>query len=139
MAQPQFAVRKSGASATLPQGGQTSVISATGAELVVSQHVTRPGFSPLDLLYAALASCIVISARQAAQKMGVLDQLGDVRADVTGDKASEGPNRVERFHVHIEIDGPLDAATKRRIAEAAEFELCTVGNTLRGSPAFSPG
>lgn len=133
---PQTAIRKSGASARLPPGGQTEVASATGGELTVSQHMIRPGFSPVDLLYAALASCIVISARQAAQKLGVLEQLGEVRANVTGDKATEGPNRVERFHVKVEIDGPLDVATKRRIAEAAEFELCTVGNTLRGSPAF---
>lgn len=134
---PQTAIRKSGASARLAPGGQTEVRSATGADLTVSQHMTKPGFGPLDLLYAALASCIVISARQAAQKMGVFDQLGEVRANVTGDKASEGANRVERFHVHVEIDGPLDAETKRRVAEAAEFELCTVGNTLRGSPTFS--
>lgn len=134
---PHTAIRKSGALAKLPSGGQAGVTSATGGELAISQHLTRPGFSPLDLLYAALASCIVISARQAAQKLGVLDRLGEVRANVTGDKASEGPNRVERFHVHVEIDGPLDAETKRQIAEAAEFELCTIGNTLRGSPTFT--
>lgn len=137
MTTAQTPPRKTGAKATLAPGGHTHVVSATGGELAVSTHLTRPGFNPLDLLHASLAACIVISARQAAHRLGVLDRLGEVRAAVTGDKAAEGPGRIETFHVRVEIDGELEPSVKRAIAEAAEYELCTVGNTLRGAPRFT--
>jgi uncharacterized OsmC-like protein len=112
------------------------VTSATGGEFTLSSHVSAPGFSPVDMLYGALAGCLVISARAAAAKFGVLDRLGDVSARVTGRKAVDGPSRVEAFHVEIEIAGDIDAVTRRAIAEAAEGEICTVSNTLRGHPSI---
>ncbi len=63
------------------------------------------------------------------------DRLGEVRAEVAGEKAKDEPSRVETFNVRLEIAGDLDAATKQRILEDAE-NICTVSNTLRGSPAM---
>ena len=59
----------------------------------------------------------------------------EVRVHVTGEKAHDGPSRVARFDISIEIDGELDSATKHEIVEAAE-EICTVSNTLRGNADF---
>jgi uncharacterized OsmC-like protein len=129
-------VRPTGATAKLRPRQSPVVTSATGGEFTLSSHVSAPGFSPVDMLYGALAGCLVLSARAAAARLGVLDRLGDVSARVTGRKAAEGPSRVEAFHVEIEIGGDIDAAVKKEIAEAAEGEICTVSNTLRGHPSI---
>lgn len=135
-AESKLPVRPTGATAVLRPRQSPVVTSATGGEFTLSSHVSAPGFSPVDLLYGALAGCLVISARAAAAKLGVLDRLGDVSARVTGRKAAEGPSRVEAFQVEIEIAGDIDAVTKQAIAEAAEGEICTVSNTLRGHPSI---
>ena len=129
-------VRPTGATAVLLAGQAPSVTSATGGRLDVSTHLKNPGFNPLDLLYASLASCIVLSARMAAHSLGVLDRVHGVTAKVTGSKAAEAPSRVEHFHVEVAIDGDIDAATRQKIVDAAEGEICTVSNTLRGNPSI---
>ncbi|MDQ6433603.1 OsmC family protein [Mesorhizobium sp. LHD-90] len=135
-AEAKSLIRPTGASAVLRPRQSPVVTSATGGEVTLSSHVSTPGFSPVDLLYGALAGCLVISARAAAAKLGVLEKLGDVEAKVTGRKAAEGLSRVETFHVEIEIGGDIDPAVKKQIAEAAEDEICTVSNTLRGHPSI---
>jgi uncharacterized OsmC-like protein len=129
--------RPTGATALMPPRAQPRIVSATGGGLDLSNHVREPGFSPVDLLYGAVAGCIALSARAAAHQLGVLDRLLDVRVQVSGRKAVDGPSRVERFDISISIDGDLDETTKRQIAERAEGELCTVSNTLRGGPVLA--
>ncbi|RVD36748.1 OsmC family peroxiredoxin, partial [Mesorhizobium sp. M4B.F.Ca.ET.019.03.1.1] len=75
----------------------------------------------------------VISARIAAMRLGVAAQLGEVRAEVGGEKAADEPSRVVRFNIRLDISGDLDTATKQRIVEDAEA-ICTVSNTLRATP-----
>jgi uncharacterized OsmC-like protein len=111
------------------------VTTPTGGTLDVVTQVSAPGFNPLDLLYASLAACMVLSARIAATRLGVADRLGEVSADVGGEKAKDEPSRVETFTVKLEITGDLDAATKQRILAGAE-DICTVSNTLRSAPAL---
>ncbi|MEI9403812.1 OsmC family protein [Mesorhizobium argentiipisi] len=127
--------RNASALAVLPPGGLPAVTTPTGGTVDVVTQVSAPGFSPLDLLYASLAACMVLSARIAATRLGVADRLGEVRADVSGDKAKDEPSRVETFIVRLEITGDLDAAMKERILADAE-DICTVSNTLRGAPAL---
>lgn len=117
-------------------GESPAVTSATGGSLALTTHVTAAGFNPLDLLYASVASCVVLSVRIAAQRAGVLAALGDVRAIVSGEKASEAPSRIARFLIEIEIEGEIDAVTKRRLAHEAEADICTVSNTLRSDPVI---
>ncbi|WP_296744547.1 OsmC family protein [Mesorhizobium sp.] len=135
MAELKIRTRTTGASAVLPPGGLPVVTTPTGGTVDVVTAVSAPGFNPLDLLYASLAACMVLSARIAANRLGVADRLGEVRAEVAGEKAKDEPSRVETFNVRLEIAGDLDAATKQRILEDAE-NICTVSNTLRGSPAL---
>ncbi|RUT96784.1 OsmC family peroxiredoxin [Mesorhizobium sp. USDA-HM6] len=135
MAELKVRTRTTGALAVLPIGGLPSVTTPTGGALDVVTSVSAPGFNPLDLLYASLAACMVLSARIAATRLGVADRLGEVRADVSGEKAKDEPSRVEKFNIRLEIAGDLDTATKQRIVEDAET-ICTVSNTLRGAPAL---
>lgn len=127
--------RQTGATAVLPRLGQPVVTSVTGGEIGVVTRPSEAGFSPLDLLYASLSACLVLSARIAASTLGVLDRLVEVRAEVKGDKAPEEPGRIERFHIEIEVVGDFDAATRAAIIAEAE-RICTVSNTLKGSPVL---
>ncbi|PBB90810.1 MULTISPECIES: OsmC family protein [unclassified Mesorhizobium] len=135
MSELKIRTRATGASAVLPPGGLPAVTTPTGGTVDVVTAVSAPGFNPLDLLYASLAACMVLSARIAATRLGVADRLGEVKADVGGEKAKDEPARVETFTIRLQIAGDLDAATKQRIVEDAET-ICTVSNTLRGAPAL---
>ncbi|RTL91598.1 MAG: OsmC family peroxiredoxin [Hyphomicrobiales bacterium] len=135
MADLKIRTRNAGALAVLPPGGLPTITTPTGGTADVVTQVSAPGFSPLDLLHASLAACMVLSARIAANRLGVADRLGEVRAEVSGEKAKDEPSRVETFKIRLEIAGDLDAATRQRILEDAET-ICTVSNTLRGAPAL---
>lgn len=135
MSELKIRTRATGASAVLPPGGLPVVTTPTGGTVDVVTSVSAPGFNPLDLLYASLAACMVLSARIAATRLGVADRLGEVKADVSGEKAKDDPSRVETFTIRLTIAGDLGAAVKQRIVEDAEA-ICTVSNTLRGAPVL---
>ena len=104
--------------------------------LTVATRPSESGFNPLDLLYASLSSCLVLSARMAASELGVLDRFEGARATVRGEKAPDGPSRIERFLIEIAIDGDLDDDMRDAIVHRAE-EICTVSNTLKADSTFS--
>ncbi|TCU28151.1 putative OsmC-like protein [Rhizobium azibense] len=128
--------RPTGATAVLGRTGFPHVTSTMRGELDIVTSPSQPGFNPLDLLYASLSACLVLSARIAASQMGVLDRITELTADVTGEKATEGPSRVERFRIVFAIKGDIDENTRQEIARTAE-EICTVSNTIRGNPEFA--
>ncbi|GLS22736.1 hypothetical protein GCM10007874_57560 [Labrys miyagiensis] len=101
MAIGTVAPRKTGAIATLARLGHPVVTSATGGEITVVTRPSEAGFSPLDLIYASLAACLVLSARIAASEQGVLGWLRNVEASVKGSKAAEGASRIEYFHIEM--------------------------------------
>lgn len=129
--------RPTGATAVLGRTGFPHVTSATKGEIDIVTGASQPGFNPLDLLYSSLSACLVLSARIAASQMGVMDRITEITADVTGEKAPDGPSRVEKFNIAFTIKGDIDEETRQKIADAAEGEICTVSNTIRGNPAFS--
>ncbi|KOF19461.1 MAG: OsmC family protein [Ensifer adhaerens] len=137
MADVKVRTRETGATATVGKTGFPHVTSVTGGELDIVTGPSQPGYGPLDLLYASLASCLVLSARIAASRFGVLDRLTEVSAKVTGEKAHDEPSRIAKFDILFDIKGDFDEATRHAIAEAAENEICTVSNTLRGNPEFT--
>jgi uncharacterized OsmC-like protein len=69
--------------------------------------------------------------------MGIADRITAFTADVTGEKAPEGLSRVEKFNIVFKIEGDIDEETRAAIVAAAEDEICTVSNTIRGNPEFS--
>ncbi|MEP6563879.1 MAG: OsmC family protein [Mesorhizobium sp.] len=133
MSELKIRTRVTGALAVLQPGGLPVVTTPTGGSVDVVTAVSAPGFNPLDLLYASVAACMVLSARIAATRLGVAASLGEVRADVSGEKAEGEISRVGRFIITLNIAGDLDEATKRRIVADAET-ICTVSNTLRAAP-----
>ncbi len=127
--------RDVGATATLGRNGHPQLETPTGGMLPVVTAASEPGFNPIDLLFSSLAACLVLSARIAASRMGVLDRFTAVEAKVTGEKSEGEPARILRFHMSLTIHGDYDEATKQAIAHQAE-EICTVSNTLRGDAEF---
>ncbi|KIP99146.1 hypothetical protein RU07_21060 [Agrobacterium tumefaciens] len=136
MSEIRIRKRKTGASATLGRNGHPHLETPTGGELPVVTGASDPGFNPLDLLYASLAACMVLSARIAASEMGLLNRFEGVQAQVTGEKSEEEPSRITSFDVRLTIRGDFDEDTKIAIAHRAE-EICTVSNTLRGDACFT--
>jgi uncharacterized OsmC-like protein len=127
--------RQTGATAVVGPSGQPVVTSATGGEITLNRAATDPAFSPLDLLYAAIAGCLAVGIRDAARHLGVTEKLRSGRVIVGGDKASDGPQRVARLRIRFEIDGDFDEATRAALIAEAE-ETCTVSNTIRTTPEF---
>ena len=137
MADAGLKTRPVGATATMGRTGFPHITSATGGTLDIVTGASQAGFNPLDLLYASLSACLAMSARIAASRLGVLDQLVEVTAEVTGEKATDEPSRVKTFSIVFRIVGDFDDATRHAIAKAAEDEICTVSNTIQGNPTFS--
>ena len=129
--------RPTGATAVLGRMGFPHVTSTTKGEIDIVTAPSQPGFSPLDLLYASLSACLVLSARIAASQMGVLDRITEITVDVTGEKATEGLSRVAKFNIAFSIKGDIDEEMREKIVRAAEDEICTVSNTIRGNADFS--
>ena len=136
MSEIRIRKRRTGASATLGRNGHPQLETPTGGTMPVVTGASDPGFNPLDLLYASLAACMVLSARIAASEMGILNRFEGVQAQVTGEKSDEEPSRIISFDVRLTIRGDFDEDTKLAIAHRAE-EICTVSNTLRGDAYFT--
>jgi uncharacterized OsmC-like protein len=127
--------RETGATATLTPTGQPVVTSVTGGRMDVVTRPSEPGFNPLDLLYASLSACLVLSARIAASERGLLGRIERLEATVRGVKAQDGPSRLAGIEAILLIEGDLDDATRRDLRHAAE-SICTISNTLRAAPAI---
>ena len=128
--------RPIGATAVLGRIGHPKVTSDTQGDVNVVTGASEVGFNPLDLMFSSLAACLVLSARIAASKLGILARLSEVKVHVTGEKAHEGPSRITRFIIGIKVEGDFLPEEKAEIILMAE-EICTVSNTLKGSPEFS--
>jgi putative redox protein len=96
-----------------------------GADLPRSKGGAGDGFGPHDLLEAALATCIVITVRLAAEKRAIA--IGDVSCRVRLDRSVPGP---VHFRYSLWIEGDLTDDQSRVLHEAAS--RCPVSRTLTG-------
>jgi len=136
MVELKVKARPIGATAVLGRLGHPQVTSETNGSVDVVTGASEVGFNPLDLMFSSLAACLVLSARIAASKLGMLDQFREVNVHVTGEKAHESPSRITRFIIDMKIEGDFSREEKTEIAHMAE-EICTVSNTLKGAPEFT--
>jgi len=115
--------------ASLPGRGQGSVAARSGASLDLAGLASESGMTPVEMMDAALAGCLVLSLRIAARSFGWHERLVSVKADVRHQKAPDAPSRVIAFDCAFEIEGEFSAEEcEKLVAEA--HRLCTVGNTL---------
>ena len=128
--------RPVGATAIVARHGHPKVTSRTGGQIDIVTGATEEGFNPLDLMFASLSACLVLSTRIAASRLDLIDRFDGATADVSGEKSADEPYRLERFAVTFTIAGDLTDAEKHRIVEMAE-DICTISNTLRQPPVIS--
>lgn len=121
--------RPAGVTASIDPAGAATVIAASGDEVALAVSPSMAGLTPLEMLDAALAGCLAISLKIAAKRAGLADRLGEVRVEVVGAKAEEGPSRIARQTCRFAIDGDLSADEKTRLIADAHG-LCTVGHSL---------
>ncbi|MCY1668687.1 OsmC family protein [Rhizobium sp. SL86] len=134
MVEIKMKTRATGATATMAARGQASLRTETGGTLDVVTSVSDPGFNPLDLLYSSLAACLVLSVKGAVSRLQLMERFEGVSAHVTGEKAHDGPSRVETMHCVIRIGGDYSDEERQDIVRLAK-ELCTVSNTLTYLPS----
>ncbi|CCF19455.1 putative ATP-binding component of ABC transporter [Pseudorhizobium banfieldiae] len=112
--------RAASATARLGRTGRPVVTSGGGKTIDVAPAGLDPGFTPIDLLYSSLASCLAISARIAASELRLLDRLEVVTVQVAGEKAENGPCRIGEIFCELAVEGNLDPAQLAQIAKRAE-------------------
>lgn len=117
-------------SASLDALGKGHVEAHSGAKLALAALARDEGMTPLELMDAALAGCLVLSLRIAARKLGWQDRLKEVAVDVTHIKGEGAPSRVAEFSCDFRIEGDFTADERRQLIADAHG-LCTVGNTLK--------
>lgn len=116
-------------SAHLDNEGRGEVQAHSGARMALAAMAKDEGMTPLELMDAALAGCLVLSARIAARKFGWQDRLESISVDVTHTKGEGAPSRIAQFACDFDIKGDFtDEERQRLIAES--HAVCTVGNTI---------
>lgn len=108
-----------------------TVRSQSGAELQIGALGAEGSFSPVELLQAAVAGCVGLSAE--AQLVSRLGEDFEATSTVEAVKHADA-NRLEQLTSQMTVDfSQLDeAATDKLIASAERFiaQLCTVKRTL---------
>ena len=89
------------------------------------------GFGPHELLEAALATCMVMTAEMAAAKRGI--DLQQTHCEVRIDRSIPGN---VTFHYALNFEGTLSEPEAQELREAAS--RCPVARTLGGAIAFTP-
>ena len=92
------------------------------------------GFRPHALLEAALANCLCMVVRIAADKRGI--PLGGVRVRVDLKREGTGETGESVFTYAIELDGDLSEAQRATLLRAAQG--CPIKKTLSQKVVFRP-
>jgi len=130
--------RPKGVTAVVEPSGRGSLAAASGATAVLAGSPSMPGLNPLELFDAALAGCLALSVRIAARHLGLAERVGEVRVEVTGEKAPDAPSRIARQVCRFGIDGDL-GADERAALVAEAHRICTIGNSTHGAVAIVDG
>lgn len=122
-------IRPIGVVASIDHAGVGTFAAHSGTDAKLAYSPSMEGLTPLELLDASLAGCLVISLRMAARTLGLADRLGDVRVEVKGEKAPDQPSRIARQVCRFEIGGDF-SADERAALIAGAHAVCTIGHTL---------
>lgn len=118
------------ATSGLTIGEEAVTATAAGATVAIA---TKPGSetgaTPVELLAAAVASCMALSIRGAAIQAKSVERIRRIDVSAEGHKAERLPSRLETIVVTATIDGDLSDEEKHALIAKAET-LCTVSNTL---------
>jgi uncharacterized OsmC-like protein len=123
------AVSPAGAAVTFQRQGVVLFAGGTGG------GEARETLSPVEYLLIAAAGCLAISCRAVLARRQLA--VGSVEVTATGEKSAEPPSRLGRIILAVRFaGGDIDPAGAASILAEAE-KLCTVSNTLLGSPLIA--
>ena len=87
--------------------------------------------SPLELVPAALGTCVAFFVQQFLATRGVGPKGLEVAVGVTG---APNPHRIGRFDVRVKVPAGMPERYREAVVRAAE--TCTVHHTLSHTPAI---
>ena len=109
------------------QHGPSGCVISTDAP--VDNHGKGESFSPTDLVATALGSCVATIMAISANKHGI--DLKGTKITVEKHMSTEGPRRISRLPVVIEVPFNIDESKKQSIENAARH--CPVHQSLAES------
>jgi putative redox protein len=88
------------------------------------------GFTPPDLLLAALCGCTGASAVSLLQKMR--QPLTSLTVSAEGDRQSGWPKAFTEIRLHYQVEGdrPFDEGLVKKACDLATYRYCAVGGTI---------
>ena len=94
------------------------------------------GFTPLQLLLAALGSCTGMDIVDILRKQR--QQIDDVEVMVSGERVKEPPRVYSEIHVEYRIKGrDISEKAVQRAIQLSEEKYCSVGAMLRAKAKVS--
>jgi putative redox protein len=94
------------------------------------------GFTPLQLLLAALGSCTGIDLVDILRKQR--QQIDDVEVIVSGQRVKEPPRVYSEIHIEYKIKGKnISEKAVQRAIQLSEEKYCSVGIMLRAKAQVS--
>lgn len=99
------------------------------ADVPMEKGGAGQGFGPHELLEAALATCLTMTVRMAAEHLGI--PLAGAGCSVRIDRSVPG---AVTLHYDLSFDGPLTNEQADRLRDAASFR--PVARTLTGTIAL---
>jgi uncharacterized OsmC-like protein len=108
--------------------------SARGHDILGDQPLENggdnQGMTPSEWLLASIGSCVGFYALKYFQTRG-LDATG-LNIDVSAEKTTETPARLDNFTIHLSLPIALDAHHQKGLEAAVKS--CLIHNTLTHSP-----
>lgn len=124
MAHVEISVESIGQLKTRATHGPSSAVLCTAAP--ADNMGDGSSFSPTDLLATSLATCVVTTMEIAATKHGV--SLAGARGRIEKHMTSEGPRRVARLPLVVELPAGIPAELHQRLEAAGD--ACPVKRSL---------
>lgn len=105
-----------------------------GRPLTQSSPGTLDNVSPVEYLLISAAACFALSIRAVLLARKLSGLAFEVVA--TGEKTLDSPSRLNHIALSVIFGNDIDESRAAAIANDAK-SLCTVTNTILGSPAIS--
>jgi uncharacterized OsmC-like protein len=105
-----------------------TAVNDRGTRIQLAPSSVSDGFTPLELVSAALGFCTAITMRSELRHAAEAAARAGFTLEVDGVKATDGPSRLARLDVQLKLPaGVADAPALLERAEAA----CTIAHTLK--------
>jgi putative redox protein len=101
---------------------------SAGTQLTIDGD-SQAGASPVQMLAASLAACMVIDIVSILQKGR--HPLQGLTAHLSGERAQEHPHRFLRFTLTCEVVGDVPGAAVERAIALSREKYCSVWHSLR--------